>query len=312
MSPIRRRMWPGTNVADGTRLVRVRFDGTIKSLPYSTKFETAAGPQFFRVIHNYQTRVCRLCREEDHLLKECPKFRCFRCNEQGHYIKDCRQKVSKCNVCHNKMGECICLTSEDESVNDNDNVNNSVITQGKGSAGNKLPEHTEDVLLDIDTVVSGLRVEVERRTNICETVLTVKRTQAEGEPVNGIIISPEGMAEGRNATAVNLVRSKESGNDGMLVSLPCSALDVGSLDLHFKVPETEVSTCVLPPLKQDSVKRPDEEEGTVMEFCRGDDIPQTKMAWSLPRKPEKNKLESLEWPNCMALKTKTDTHPCCN
>lgn len=74
VSPIRRRMWPGTNVADGTRLVRVRFDGPVKSLPYSTKFETATGPQFFRVIHNYQTKVCQLCREEDHELKACPKL----------------------------------------------------------------------------------------------------------------------------------------------------------------------------------------------------------------------------------------------
>uniref|UniRef100_A0A8C9ZTV3 CCHC-type domain-containing protein n=1 Tax=Sander lucioperca TaxID=283035 RepID=A0A8C9ZTV3_SANLU len=104
VSPIRRRMWPGTNVADGTRLVRVRFDGPVKSLPYSTKFETATGPQYFRVIHNYQKRVCRLCREEDHEMKDCPKFKCFRCNQQGHYAKSCQAAVK----------ECICLESEDE------------------------------------------------------------------------------------------------------------------------------------------------------------------------------------------------------
>lgn len=38
VSRIRRRMWPGTDIADGTRYVKVKFTETVKSLPYSTKF----------------------------------------------------------------------------------------------------------------------------------------------------------------------------------------------------------------------------------------------------------------------------------
>lgn len=40
ISTIKRRMWPGTDIADGTRFLKVKFTDTIKSLPYSTKFET--------------------------------------------------------------------------------------------------------------------------------------------------------------------------------------------------------------------------------------------------------------------------------
>ena len=43
ISQIKRRMWPGTDIADGTRFLKVRFTETVKSLPYSTKFETLEG-----------------------------------------------------------------------------------------------------------------------------------------------------------------------------------------------------------------------------------------------------------------------------
>lgn len=50
--PLRRRFYPGTTVADGTRFIRVKFPKDIASLPYSTKFETEDGPQYCRVIHD--------------------------------------------------------------------------------------------------------------------------------------------------------------------------------------------------------------------------------------------------------------------
>lgn len=43
-SPIRRRMWPGTRIADGTRIVRVKFNKQVQSLPYSAKFNTTREP----------------------------------------------------------------------------------------------------------------------------------------------------------------------------------------------------------------------------------------------------------------------------
>lgn len=142
------------NVADGTRLVCLRFDGALKCLPYSNEFKTAAGPHFFHVIHNYQTRVCCLCCEKDHL-KDCPKFCCFRCGEQGHYAKEYQHRVSKCKIYHNKMGECICLASEDKNVKETDYVydNVSVIANGKLNADENLPEPIEVLLLDFENDV---------------------------------------------------------------------------------------------------------------------------------------------------------------
>ncbi len=53
--------WPGTDITDGTRILKVKFLDTVKSLPYSTKFETVGGAEHFRVIHDRQVKVCRLC-----------------------------------------------------------------------------------------------------------------------------------------------------------------------------------------------------------------------------------------------------------
>lgn len=74
VSPIKRRMWPGTNIADGTRFVKVRFNEQVQSLPYSTKFNAVSGTEYIRVIHDKQIRVCRLCIKPGHILKDCPDF----------------------------------------------------------------------------------------------------------------------------------------------------------------------------------------------------------------------------------------------
>ena len=39
-------MWPGTNIADGTRFLKVQFNDSVQSLPYSAKFKTALGMEF--------------------------------------------------------------------------------------------------------------------------------------------------------------------------------------------------------------------------------------------------------------------------
>ncbi|KAK5928664.1 hypothetical protein CgunFtcFv8_013712 [Champsocephalus gunnari] len=82
-------MWPGTDVVDGTRFLRVEFNKEVQSLPYSTRFETLEGPEYFRVIHDKPVPVCRMCLRPGHLYKECPQFRCHKCAKQGHYARDC-------------------------------------------------------------------------------------------------------------------------------------------------------------------------------------------------------------------------------
>ena len=92
VSPIRRRMWPGTKIADGTRFLKVKFNDKVQSLPYSARFETALGPEFFRVIHDRQVKVCRMCLQPGHILRDCPEFSCHKCGVQGHYARECGSK----------------------------------------------------------------------------------------------------------------------------------------------------------------------------------------------------------------------------
>jgi hypothetical protein len=64
---IRRRYYPDSDVADGTRLVRAILPPDMKSLPYSMKFAQATGnQQYYRVMHNNQVKLCRLCSSDEH------------------------------------------------------------------------------------------------------------------------------------------------------------------------------------------------------------------------------------------------------
>lgn len=67
MTKIKRRVYLGTNIADGTRYVKVTFPKEITSLPYSAKFETADSTQYFRVIHDGQEKFCRMCMQPGHI-----------------------------------------------------------------------------------------------------------------------------------------------------------------------------------------------------------------------------------------------------
>lgn len=112
ISILKRRRYPGTNIEDGTRFLKVRFPREVLSLPYSTKLETAEGPQYFRVMHSHQVKTCRLCMSPDHLVKDCPDFKCFKCGERGHFSRDCNPV--KCPDCQKFLNKCECWWEEEE------------------------------------------------------------------------------------------------------------------------------------------------------------------------------------------------------
>ncbi|KAG7467653.1 hypothetical protein JOB18_019515, partial [Solea senegalensis] len=140
ISPIKRRMWPGTNIADGTRYVKVKFNQTVQSLPYSARFNTATGPEYFRVLHDRQVKVCRMCLQPGHILRECPEFCCHKCGVQGHYARECHKAVKRCELCHNNMENCICNESEPESIAESELEREQTEGSTEDSAGEEEAE----------------------------------------------------------------------------------------------------------------------------------------------------------------------------
>ena len=141
-SPIKRRMWPGTNVADGTRFLKVKFNNQVQSLPYSAKFNTALGIEYFRVIHDKQVRVCRMCIQPGHILRECPEFQCHKCGVQGHFARECSKGKERCGLCHNQIEKCRCNRSEEEEEKSEEEEDES----GEGSeSGSSEGRGTEDM-----------------------------------------------------------------------------------------------------------------------------------------------------------------------
>ncbi|MGL4766055.1 MAG: hypothetical protein ACRC2N_13650 [Aeromonas sp.] len=115
VTKIKRRLYPGTNIADGTRYVKVKFPKEVTSLPYSAKFETADGTQYFRVIHDGQEKLCRMCLQPGHIFRDCPDFKCFECFEQGHFAKDCM--ADRCPDCEKVFMRCDCEIEHEEGIN---------------------------------------------------------------------------------------------------------------------------------------------------------------------------------------------------
>ncbi|MGL5156679.1 MAG: hypothetical protein ACRC9H_17435 [Aeromonas veronii] len=123
ITKIKRRLYPGTDIADGTRYVKIRFSKDVTSLPYSAKFETADGERYFRVIHDGQIQLCRMCMQPGHIFKDCPDFKCFDCAEQGHFARDC--KADKCLDCNKVFMKCVCETeSEVDKSNEETEIEN--------------------------------------------------------------------------------------------------------------------------------------------------------------------------------------------
>ncbi|XP_016110940.1 uncharacterized protein [Sinocyclocheilus grahami] len=110
ISKIKRRCYPGTDIEDGTRFLKVRFPKEVASLPYSTKLETAEGRQYFRVMHSHQVKTCRLCMSPDHVVKDCPEFKCFKCEERGNFARN----TVTCPDCNLVLNKCECWMEGEE------------------------------------------------------------------------------------------------------------------------------------------------------------------------------------------------------
>ncbi|GAA6077487.1 uncharacterized protein LOC107656888 [Tachysurus ichikawai] len=121
---LKRREYSGTNIEDGTKFVKTRFPKEVASLPYSTKMETAEGPQYFWVVHSHQVKTCRLCMSPDHMVKDCPDFKCFKCEERGHFARDCNAVT--CSDCNLPLNRCECWMRNEEEEEDGQQVDGQV------------------------------------------------------------------------------------------------------------------------------------------------------------------------------------------
>lgn len=167
VSRIKRRMWPGTDIADGTRFLKVKFTDTVKSLPYSTKFETMGGTEHFRVIHDRQVKVCRLCIQPGHIVRDCPSFMCFKCNKQGHYARECKER--NCKECEMRHGLCVCKRPEEMGEED---------SEGRSSDLYEVDEEEENEEEEEEDAAAG---EVLRMDTWSEKEVTAEQTAAERE-----------------------------------------------------------------------------------------------------------------------------------
>lgn len=153
ISKLKRRVYPGTSIEDGTRYVKTRFPKEVASLPYSTKMETVEGPQYFRVMHSHQVKTCRLCMSPDHVVKDCPEFKCFKCEERGHFARNCN--AVKCPDCNLVLNKCECwMEGEEEEVEqqvaervherDNEQREDETRVQDEQSESNNVAEQQEE------------------------------------------------------------------------------------------------------------------------------------------------------------------------
>ncbi|KAA0724017.1 hypothetical protein E1301_Tti022923 [Triplophysa tibetana] len=197
---IKRRVYPGTMIEDGTRHVKSRFPKEIMSLPYSTKFDTEEGLQYFRVMHSHQMKICRMCMSPEHMIKDCPEFKCHKCEERGHFSRDCN--AVKCLDCRRILNKCQCLnneeTNENGQVHERHNNEDEVAENGtteeryKGKGGKTVTEEQiEKIISTKDQVQPNTKGEkmdkesgVQQQENTTEekdSQMEVETTGAEGD-----------------------------------------------------------------------------------------------------------------------------------
>ncbi|XP_034056381.1 uncharacterized protein LOC117535871 [Gymnodraco acuticeps] len=45
--------------------------------------------EYFKIMHDRQTQVCRQCLKSTHIYRECPEIVCHRCKGLGHFARNC-------------------------------------------------------------------------------------------------------------------------------------------------------------------------------------------------------------------------------
>ena len=200
ITKIKRRLYPGTDIADGTRYVKIRFPKEVTSLPYSAKFETSDGERYFRVIHDGQIKLCRMCMQPGHIFKDCPDFKCFECAEQGHFAREC--KAEKCLDCNKVFMKCDCESEseEDQSFDETeagnegslqseveqtmrkerDGLNSKDFKKDSGKKNNMMKE-AEDGMGKMEKVKADKNRTMENEMNVCSVSCfdTIRRKKPE-------------------------------------------------------------------------------------------------------------------------------------
>ncbi|KAL0151650.1 hypothetical protein M9458_053052 [Cirrhinus mrigala] len=171
LSTIKRRVYPGTDIEDGTRFVKTRFPKEVASLPYSTRIETAEGPQYFRVMHSHQIKTCRLCMSPEHVVKDCPDFKCFKCEERGHFARDCN--AIRCPDCRQFLNKCECWIGSEEEEEEEESQQISVQMHRRDN------KQREEGTTDTQANEITMRKDAEQQQNIKDKQ-TVQPQQNEG------------------------------------------------------------------------------------------------------------------------------------
>ena len=148
VTPIKRRMHPGTQTADGTRYVVVRFPVERQSLPYTMRFPTGVNSfEYIRVIHDNQQKVCTKCFESNHVYANCPDNICYRCKSSGHLAKSCPKPP--CPKCKQYLAKCTCEPEWGDGVQNHDDMEDENVEQQEGEDDDQ-PDDDDDADDDDD------------------------------------------------------------------------------------------------------------------------------------------------------------------
>lgn len=75
----------------------------------------------------------------EHIIKDCPEFRCFKCEERGHFAREC--SAERCLDCQKTVNKCECRIEQDEThVSRQEHGRDNAITQN----GKEIEETKDD------------------------------------------------------------------------------------------------------------------------------------------------------------------------